>query len=179
MNLKIRKGVKQDAKGVVEVNTYTWLTTYKGIMPEEVLKNRVKTMEQRIPKVEKSIIEDDNLYVAVDDERVVGIITYGKSRNEKYLDSGEVYSIYVLDEYQGLGLGKKLFLTGINELIDKGYNSMIVDVVDGNKTIHFYEKFGGENVEDRIDEFGTSKITEHIMFFNDLKNIYNTFADML
>lgn len=177
MNLIIRKGIMQDAKGVVEVNTYTWLTTYKGIMPEEVLQNRVNTMKQRISKVEKSIIEDDNLYVALNDEKVVGIITYGKSRNEKYKNAGEIYSIYVLDEYQGLGLGKKLFFKGINELINNGYNSMIVDVVDGNKTIHFYEKYGGVNVEDRIDDFGTAKVTEHIMFFKDLKSIYNRFCN--
>ncbi len=44
INISIKKGNKNDVKGIVEVNTYTWVTNYKGLMPEETLENRVKTM---------------------------------------------------------------------------------------------------------------------------------------
>lgn len=175
MNISIRKGKEKDAKGVVEVNTYTWLTTYKRLMPEEVLENHVKTMDERVSKIASSIREKDNLYVAVDNDKIVGLMTYGQSRNDNYSDCGEIYSIYVLDDYQGLGLGRNLFMTGIKELISNNFNSMILNVLDGNKTIGFYEKFGGVKVDSRQDDFCGTRLTENIMYFDNLKKIYLDF----
>ena len=48
MDILMRKAKQSDARGIVEVNTYTWLTTYKGLMPDEILDNRVKTIEDRV-----------------------------------------------------------------------------------------------------------------------------------
>lgn len=175
INISIRKGNEQDAAGVVEVNTYTWLTTYKGLMPDEILENRVKTMDERVSKIASSIRERDNLYVAVYNDKIVGIMTYGQSRNDNYSDCGEIYSIYVLESYQGLGLGKKLFMIGLKELIDNGFNSMILNVLDGNKAIYFYEKFGGVKVGARQDDFDGTRLTENIMYFDNLKKIYLDF----
>ena len=176
MNLCVRKGNVSDAKGVSEVTSYTWVTTYKGLLPDEILDERVKTIDERAIKIARSIEEKDNLYVAVDDNKVVGIVTYGKSRNEKYKDSGEIYSIYVLDNYQGFGLGKKLFLTGIKELINMGYDSLILNVLDGNDTINFYKKFGGIKIGEKEEFLGNVKIKENILLFNELNKIYSDFS---
>jgi len=175
MNITIRKGNENDARGVVEVNTYTWLTTYKRIIPDKVLESRVETMDERIPKVANLIREKDNLYIAVDNDKVVGIMTYGASRNNEYSECGEIYSIYVLDEYQGLGIGKKLFMAGMKELINNGFSSMILNVLDGNKAINFYEKFGGVKVGTIQDDFGGTKLIEDIMYFDNLNRIYSDF----
>ena len=175
MSILIRKGKVEDAKGVVEVNTYTWETTYKGLMPDEVLEERIKTMDERIPKMAESVRKKDNLFVAEDNDKIVGMMTYGPSRNEEYQEIGQIYAIYVLKEYQGLGIGKKLFMTGIKELIGKGYNSMIVNVLDGNKTRKFYEKYGGKKVGKIEDYFGNAKLTEHTMYFENLDKIYSEF----
>ena len=40
MNISIRKGTEKDAKGVIEVNTFTWLTTYKGLISNQILEKR-------------------------------------------------------------------------------------------------------------------------------------------
>jgi ribosomal protein S18 acetylase RimI-like enzyme len=37
------------------------------------------------------------------------MLSYGHSRNENYPNSGEIVAIYVLQEYQKLGIGKNLF----------------------------------------------------------------------
>ena len=57
MDILMRKAKQSDARGIVEVNTYTWLTTYKGLMPDEILDNRVKTIEDRVSKTANSIRE--------------------------------------------------------------------------------------------------------------------------
>ena len=102
-------------------------------------------------------------------------MSYGKSRNEEYPESGEIYSIYILEEYQGLGLGKKLFMIGINELINEGYNTMILNVLNGNNTIKFYEKYCGKKVGEKRDNFGDTILTESIMHFDNLEDIYSKF----
>ena len=175
MDILMRKAKQSDARGIVEVNTYTWLTTYKGLMPDEILDNRVKTIEDRVSKTANSIREKDNAYVVIDNDKVIGIMSYGKSRNEEYPESGEIYSIYILEEYQGLGLGKKLFMIGINELINEGYNTMILNVLNGNNTIKFYEKYCGKKVGEKQDNFGDTILTESIMHFDNLEDIYSKF----
>lgn len=172
MNYIIRKAELKDARSIVEVNTYTWLTTYKDLMPAEVLENRKKTMDERVNKRIKDIKEKNDMYVAEVDGKVVGIMSYGPSRNEEYPNMGEIYSLYVLDEYQGLGLGKKLFMTGVKELLDSGYHKMIINVLEGNKTIHFYEKYGGKNVGERVAIFAGHPLKENIMYYEDLNETY-------
>lgn len=169
----IRKSNIEDAKGIVEVTTYTWLTTYKGLLPDFVLDKRLKSIDKRIPKIEKEIREKDDIFVAVtNSNKVVGIVSCGKSRNKDYQDSGEIYAIYVIKEYQGLGLGKKLFMTAIKKLIQSGYNSMILNVLKGNNTIRFYEKYGGVKILEKSESlFGDCIITECIMYFDNLNNL--------
>ena len=141
-------------------------------MPDEVLKNRQDTIEERIPRTESQIREYNNIYVAVDNDRVIGTMSYGESRNEKYKDYGEINFIYLLDEYKGQGIGKKLSMTGIKELIDMGYNSMILNVLEGNKTIGFYEKYSGKKIDQIEEIFVNTPLVENIMLFEDLNKIY-------
>lgn len=173
MNIAIRKAVPEDARGIVEVNTYTWLTTYKGLMPDKLLEDRLKNMEERIPIIENNIKEKkSNLYVAESDEKIVGIMSYGKSKDDKYTNSGEIYTLYVLEEYQGLGIGKKLFLKALEDLIDNGYNSMVLNVLDGNKTIDFYKKYSGVKVDSFSKSFGGTELIENVMYFDNIEKIY-------
>ena len=172
MNIIIRKANIEDAKEIVEVKMSSWLTSYKGLIPDEVLKNRQDTMKERIIKTENQIKEYNNIYVAVDNDKVIGTMSYGKSRNEKYKDYGELNFIYLLDEYKGLGIGKRLFFTGIREIIDMGFNSFILNVLKGNKTIGFYEKYKGKKIDQKEEYFGEQKLTEYIMLFEDINKIY-------
>ena len=175
MEFIIRKAKEEDAKEIAYVNTYTWLTTYKGLMPDELLEERVKTIDDRVPKIINAIKTKDNFYVALDGNKVVGIMSYGKSRNQDYIDSGEIKSIYILKDYQGLGLGKSLFMTGIKELLNMGFNSMILNVLEGNDAFLFYQKYGGKKVSEKIDDFGGTILKENVMYFDNLEDIYSKF----
>ena len=175
MEFIIRKAKEEDAKEIAYVNAYTWLTTYKGLMPDELLEERVKTIDDRVPKIINAIKTKDNFYVALDNNKVVGIMSYGKSRNQDYIDSGEIKSIYILKDYQGLGLGKSLFMTGIKELLNMGFNSMILNVLEGNDAFLFYQKYGGKKVSEKIDDFGGTILKENVMYFDNLEDIYSKF----
>lgn len=84
MDITIRKGTEKDAKGVIEVNTFTWLTTYKGLISNQILEKRIETMDKRVVRIIDEIKKYNNLYVALDNKKVVGMMMYGKSRNTNY-----------------------------------------------------------------------------------------------
>ena len=169
----IRRAVPDDAYGITYVNVHTWYTTYKGLMPDIFLENRLKSIDERTIKVREWIVNGINYLVAENTEKndIVWMLIYWASRNENYPNSWEIYAIYVLKEYQKLGIGKKLFFEWINELIKLGYNDMVINVLDWNKTINFYEKYWWNVVWDRYDALGKISIHEYIMYFKNLKDI--------
>lgn len=173
----IRKAMPNDAKGIVEVLTYTWQTQYKGLLPDEIIEKRFHTMDERTKKTQEHIMLKNNFYVAEVDNKIVGVLTYGKSRNDNYSSCGEINAIYVLSDYQKKGIGKKLFLTGIKQLLNDGYQSMILNILKGNNTINFYEYFGGKIMESRFELFGETTIEEYIMKFDDLQNIISKYSE--
>ena len=89
----IRKAKAKDAKGIIEVNVKTWITTYSGIIPQEVLNNKEQTINESIKKCEETVEKDDNVLVAIENEQVVGIASYGKARAVNEGKTGELYSI--------------------------------------------------------------------------------------
>lgn len=175
MKTIIRKATPSDAKKIAEVLAYTWQTTYKGLLSDFILEEKINGINEKANQIAAKIPIKNNYYVAEVANNVVGVLIYGKSRNSSYPNYGEINAIYVLKEYQGNKIGKKLFLTGINELINIGYNEMILNVLKGNPTIKFYEHFGGQKVATKHDQFGTDTIEEHVMLFKNLKEIINKF----
>ena len=146
--MKIRKAKSSDSKEIIEVNVKTWLTTYSGIMPEQVLKNKVDNMEESIKKCEKTVEDDDNVLVAIKDKKIVGIVSFGKAKSiDNGKKTGQIYSLYVLKEYQRQGIGKKLFLEAKNALNKQGYKKIIVTCIVQNPANEFYKKIGGEKID--------------------------------
>ena len=162
----IRKATRNDARGIVEMITQTWMTTYKGLVPDEVLEQHSAATDERVKKTEKRIETGECCLVAEDSGEIVGNVRYGESRNPDFEDCGEIYSLYVIDSHQKLGLGKGLLIKALEDLSEQGFNSVIVNVLDRNKAINFYKKYGGVEVGIRHDDFYDTVITEKIILFN-------------
>ena len=88
-----------------------------------------------------SDIRSGNSYVCVDDgDRVVGFVGYGHHGPEDP-DTGEVYALYVLPEYQGMGVGRQLLDAALDKL--SAFPHLCLWAVKGNeRAIRFYEKNG-------------------------------------
>ena len=63
-----------------------------------------------------------------------------------------MYAIYVLSDFQGKGIGKKIFLSCIEELKEKRYNSVLINCLKGNKSVEFYKHMGGKIIGQREDK---------------------------
>ena len=173
VNFIIRKAKPDDAYWITYVNAHTWHTTYKWLVPEKVLETRIDTIDETAKKTREFIENGNNCLVAenLETNEIIWMLSYWHSRNEEYPNSGEINAIYVLLEYQKLGIGKKLFLMWINELINLWYDSMIINVLEWNNAINFYKKYGGAIVWERYDQFGKAILKEFILLFEDIKSI--------
>jgi GNAT superfamily N-acetyltransferase len=169
----IRRALPEDALGIAVVNAYTWKTTYTGLMPDDLIDERILTIQELAEKCRADIIKRDNFLVAVVDHTVVGFCIYGKSQNEGFKESGEIVALYVLKGFHGMGLGKSLFFAGVNELIGKGYKSMIINCLKGSPSLDFYRHMGGKTVGSRQDEIKGVTIDEDILYFENLRYIHN------
>lgn len=173
-NFSIRKANPEDAYWITFTHVHTWYATYQWLIPENILQARIDSIDKRTEKTHE-FIENGKIYLVAENTKtkeIVWILTYWPSRNDKYPNSWEIISIYVLPEYQKLGIGKKLFLAWINELIKLWYNDMIINVLKWNNAINFYKKYGWIVIWERSDTMWKITIHENILYFDNIKSIH-------
>lgn len=138
----IRPSQKTDAHCMACIYVKTWQDTYLSIIPYDYL------LSMSIPRHEKAFLNELNdkhiiSFVAENDGRVIGFTTGGYERNGDAVYGGEIYTLYVLKNFQrrGVGTGLVAALAMQFELI--GIYSMLVRVLELNPYRHFYQKMNG------------------------------------
>ncbi|MCG0275351.1 MAG: GNAT family N-acetyltransferase [Thermosediminibacteraceae bacterium] len=168
--MKIRKAILSDAKGIAKVQVDSWRTTYHGILPEDFLNSL--SYEQQEQKWLR-IIPQYHVFVAENPEgEIIGFASGGKNRFEEYGNyPGELYAIYILKDYQRVGIGKLLVKAIADELVRQSMNSMIVLVLEENPSRYFYEALGAKLIARREDTIGGKKLTELVYGWDDIRNL--------
>ncbi len=108
----IREARTSDAGGMGKVNVESWQTSYQGIIDNRFLQQL--SVEDKKQKW-KNIIQagDSIILVAVDtDDKVVGYITISTKESEASAGTDQVTALYLLEDWQGKGIGKALLLEG-------------------------------------------------------------------
>lgn len=165
--IHIRKAVASDAKGIAKVHVESWKSTYINIVPEDFLNNL--SYEKRADYW-LSVIPNGGIYVAEDENnQIVGFASGGKERSGNYSNyNGEIYAIYILKEYQGIGIGKLLIEPIVKELTNQGVFTMLVLVLKDNPSRHFYEKLGAKKIDSAIVEIGGVHLNELVYVWDDI-----------
>jgi L-amino acid N-acyltransferase YncA len=140
----IRKANISDAKGIAKVHVDCWRTTYKNIIPDDFL-DRL-SYDQRTELWIKNISKDGNhVFVAENnDGQIVGFADGGKRETNRVENSGDLTSIYILEEFQGMGIVKKLIKQLFSKFDELGFNTIFVEILEYNKSRFFYEAFGAQ-----------------------------------
>ena len=76
--------------------------------------------------------------------RIVGFTTAGRARGAgKTLAEGEIETLYVLDDWRDLGIGRDLLRGSAERLRQRGCGSAFLWVLRDNPSRWFYQRLGG------------------------------------
>lgn len=157
--MKIRKALQSEAADIAKVSVDSWRTTYRGIIPNEFLDQL--SYEQRTENWSHNMTQQ-TVYVAENErEEIVGFADGGPRRGNEYeAYQGEIYAVYIFQEYQRKGLGKMLLKPVVEDLQQAGMNSMIVLVLEDNPAKHFYEASGAKCIDSVEISIAGTKLNE-------------------
>lgn len=156
----VREANIGDVGAIARVHVNAWRTTYRGIIPENYLANL--SYERR----EKNWVQilkngDVFLYVAIDESgEIIGFACGGKERTGNAIYQGELMAIYILEAYQGQGIGRRLTLAIVERLAMIEIHSMLVWVLTANPACKFYQAMGGEKVYEQQIAIGGVQLDE-------------------
>ncbi len=164
----IRKSTIHDAKQVVDVTCKSWRNTYTGILSETTLQEKESNISQMKQAWKDNVTDKETIaYVALVNDKLVGFIdAYLKSDDDKYSGFAEIGNIYILSEYQKLGIGGKLFKAIFSSLKEAGCKKVMLSVLKNNDNARkFYQREGGELKETRSFVWDGKKIEDEIYTF--------------
>ncbi|KOP80620.1 GNAT family acetyltransferase [Lysinibacillus sp. FJAT-14745] len=169
--MKIRQANIKDAQGIGKVHVDSWRTTYKGILPDDFLNNL--SYEQRTELWKRNISDATNYVLVAENEQgeIIGFATGGTRKTNSAPNATDLTSIYLLEEYQGTGIGKHLLKEIFTYFKQQGYEKVFVEVLAENKTRYFYEYFGAHYVNKIEIKIGGKVLEELIYVWNDIDKV--------
>lgn len=152
MDALVRPATLQDVPGIARVHVDAWRETYHGILSAEFLQRlSYESREEQWRRALSDPSSRTRLYVMQEKSGAIGgFVAVGPERGELEDYDGELYAIYLLQRYQGLGYGRRLFEAGASALRDEGFRSMVLWVLEDNATRGFYEHLGGSVVAQKV-----------------------------
>lgn len=159
----VRRARPGDAAAIGAIHVSTWRNTYAGVLPEEYLAGLSPV--RHAAGYEQTITDRRRghaMFVAVasgpdapggradagEGGAVVGFVSGGKGRRpglcgEPPSGSGEVETLYLLDDYRDRGVGRRLMRAMAAHLAAVGCRSVVLWVLRDNPSKWFYQRLGG------------------------------------
>lgn len=171
----IRKATYDDAEVIADIHLKTWKSTYTELIDEKDITNM--TYENRkvlwetvlkIPRKEQCIL------VIEVDQIVVGFISGGPERTEKFDYDCSIYDIYILPDFQKQGLGAMLLKAFAIEMKEFGYHSILVWVLTQNPSSRFYEKYNAKPVGEVATTIGEGSYEETAYGLDNIDKLINS-----
>jgi ribosomal protein S18 acetylase RimI-like enzyme len=160
--MKIRAATPIDAAQIARVHVDSWRSTYRDLLSgdylaslsyEERAKRWTQVLELEAKRNFAFVVENDQ-------GNIVGFVDSGPEREGRPGYDGELYAIYLLEEYHGHGWGGQLFERAKADLSERGYAAMMLWVLKDNRTRGFYERMGGVMIGEKEAEIGGTKVIE-------------------
>ena len=133
--MQIRRFKKEDSAELAEVIAVTLRTTSIKDYPAEYIENDISFLTA------DKLVERDawtNIYVVIDEGKIIGCGAVGPYWGKE--DESSLYTIFVLPEYQGRGVGRMIIET--LEQDDYFLRAKRVEVPSSITAVDFYRKMG-------------------------------------
>jgi ribosomal protein S18 acetylase RimI-like enzyme len=150
--IDIRKAEPRDAAAIADVHQAAWQSAYAGIIPYRTL---TAMINRRGPDWwDKAIRRSATVLVVEIGSMVAGYATIGRNRARELSQEGEIYELYLRPEYQGIGLGTRLFAEARARLGGHGLKGLVVWALEENAgALGFYASTGGRDVAEGVEVF--------------------------
>lgn len=152
-----RRATLDDAGAITAIHSSAWNNAYAGIVPHRALARMIN--RRGIRWWQKAIRRATLILVIEVNDEIAGYATLGPNRVSTLPFQGEVYEIYLKPEYQGIGIGSRLFADARKELIRRGYRGMVVwSLSDNLPALSFYQNAGGRAVAKGCEHFDEQRL---------------------
>lgn len=149
---RIRPADGQDAEAVARIFVETWQAAYPGILAERVLTGL--SVERQFAYWRGVIGGREQSVFVADSQGVVGFAACGAARPRLDGYKGEVFTLYVLPDRQGEGIGRALLSVALDRLAKRDLMPALLWVLADNPARFFYERLGGKRAGERDDRLG-------------------------
>jgi ribosomal protein S18 acetylase RimI-like enzyme len=140
----IRDAVASDIPALARLHVTTWNDTYPGVRSRPTFEIRESQWRAAFERTDGSWF---CFLVARSDGELIG---FAKGQSYSHPDqpdyAGELSKIYLLREYQRVGLGRRLVGHVARRFLSQGISSMLLFADVGNPSHRFYEVLGGEKL---------------------------------
>lgn len=150
-DLIIREAGITDIPQLAALHVKTWNQTYW------MVKYRPDVMIREHQWKEQFRVDDGSWFCLVVENKKHELIGFAMGKRYAHADlphySGELNKIYLLQEYQRLGLGRRLVAAVARRFSGMGINNMVLFGVPQNPSCYFHEAMGGKRLYGANGEF--------------------------
>lgn len=140
----IRDAKIEDAKEMSRLCFLSWKEGFKELVPVNLLDEITEDfwVEYFAVLIDK-YGHVDRIKVILENDIIVGLISYGRIPSDKFEKLVEIHSLYILPEYFNKGYGSELVEYAVNDLRELGYHNLTFWVIkDDKRAEKFCEKNG-------------------------------------
>jgi GNAT superfamily N-acetyltransferase len=139
----LRRATGADAQAVARMHVAAWQTAYRGIIPDSFLDAMDVAARAARYTFDRMGTGGPATWIAVDGDRVVGMVSISPSRDEDQPELGEVQALYVSPERWRSGAGTQLMARAESLLVQAGFREALLWVLrDNARGRAFYEATG-------------------------------------
>ena len=142
-NIDVRPATFRDAKAIAEIHASSSQAAFKALFPGEIAP-AISVDKGQAYWREAIEFSEPQVYVAVEDEKVVGFVGFDRSRDKGTPNTmGEIWAIYAATSHWGQGVGLALWDAARDGLVDEGCTKVSIWVPLGNeRALRFHDLAG-------------------------------------
>jgi Acetyltransferases len=165
LSIDIRKAEPEDAAAIAEVHLESWMGAYAGIIPYRALARMIA--RRGGDWWARAIRRSATVLVVEIGGKIAGYATLGRNRSRELPQQGEIYELYLRPEYQGIGLGTRLFKAARRMLSEHGLSGLVVWALEENGgAVSFYTRAGGRDVAEGVEVFDHKAVKKVAFVFD-------------
>ena len=157
--IHIRSARPSDACAVADIHALAWREAYLGIIPALEIERNIA---RRGPVWwHGALRRGRNIAVLDFAGELAGYASFGRGR-VRGLAQGEVYELYMRPEFQGVGLGRKLFEAARKRLARDQLSGLVIwSLTENERACGFYSAMGGKVNARAVERLGDVWLDKH------------------